>query len=363
AERAIMMAQTGSPFVVRLLYTFQSRTNLYLVMEYLNGGDCAALLKAIGTLSEDWARNYLAEVVLGIEDLHARNVVHRDLKPDNLLIDSEGHLKLTDFGLSKLGFLGRRVDQHALSHPMSANDSALLLDAQRGAETGSSRVWQPFVSGSAGSARRESTDHLATLDGESSQPMTPMQTVVTIPSISTPPPMRNKSFGSQSATAAAGSSRRGSQAQPDSVQGKRVAALKGSPILGHGLGSESSNNTVASSSASLSSSASTTSDAYGPASAPRHQKHALGTPDYIAPESILGLESGKSVDWWALGIICYEFLFGIPPFHDETPEKVFSNILSADIDFYDELREQLKRESEEKQAQREHTRALRSRAP
>ncbi|KAJ2883818.1 rim15, signal transduction response regulator [Coemansia aciculifera] len=350
AERAIMMAQTGSPFVVRLLYTFQSRTSLYLVMEYLNGGDCAALLKAIGTLSEDWARNYLAEVVLGIEDLHARNVVHRDLKPDNLLIDSEGHLKLTDFGLSKLGFLGRRVDQHALSHPMNANDSALLLGATPGAVTTSSRVWQPFVSGSARSARRESTDHLSTLDNDSSQPMTPMQAVVTIPSISTPPPMRSEHFSTQ----------HGSQARPDSVQGKRVAALKGSPTLLHERGSEGSNNAVASSSASLSSSAS--SEAYGNTPAPRHQKHALGTPDYIAPESILGLESGKSVDWWALGIICYEFLFGIPPFHDETPEKVFSNILSADIDFYDELREQLKRENEEKRAQHEHRRALRRQA-
>ncbi|KAJ2261683.1 rim15, signal transduction response regulator, partial [Coemansia sp. RSA 376] len=351
AERAIMMAQTGSPFVVRLLYTFQSRTSLYLVMEYLNGGDCAALLKAIGTLSEDWARNYLAEVVLGIEDLHARNVVHRDLKPDNLLIDSEGHLKLTDFGLSKLGFLGRRVDQHALSHPMNASDSALLLGGPPSAVTASSRVWPPFMSGgSARSGRRESTDHLSTLDNDPSRSMTPMQAAVAIPSISTPPPMRSENFSSQ----------HGSQARLDSVQGKRIAALKGSPTLPHGLGSDGSNNAVASSSASLSSSAS--SEAYGSTPAPRHQKHALGTPDYIAPESILGLESGKSVDWWALGIICYEFLFGIPPFHDETPEKVFSNILSADIDFYDELREQLKRENEEKRAQHEHRRALRRQA-
>ncbi|KAJ2879828.1 rim15, signal transduction response regulator, partial [Coemansia aciculifera] len=226
AERAIMMAQTDSPFVVRLLYTFQSRTNLYLVMEYLNGGDCAALLKAIGTLSEDWARNYLAEVVLGIEDLHARNVVHRDLKPDNLLIDSEGHLKLTDFGLSKLGFLGRRVDQHTLGLPINANDSTPLLDSQRGTMAGSSRIWQPFVSGSAGSTRRESTDHLSTLDDESSQPMTPMQAMVTIPSISTPPPMRNKSFSTQSAaaaptTSATGIGNRDEKIQLDSVQGKR----------------------------------------------------------------------------------------------------------------------------------------------
>ncbi|KAJ2745695.1 rim15, signal transduction response regulator [Coemansia sp. BCRC 34301] len=355
AERAIMMAQTGSPFVVRLLYTFQSRTNLYLVMEYLNGGDCAALLKAIGTLSEDWARSYLAEVVLGIEDLHTRNVVHRDLKPDNLLIDSEGHLKLTDFGLSKLGFLGRRVDQHAFSHPMSANESALLLDAQRGIMTSSSRVWQPFVSGSTRSARRDFTDNMAALDDDSSQPITPIRAVAAIPSIPTPPPMRSKDFSSLDA-AAVDDCRHGSQAKLDSVQGKRVAALKGKLTLGHELGSGSSINALASSSASLSSSASasTSSDAYSHASAPKQQKHALGTPDYIAPESILGLESGKSVDWWALGIICYEFLFGIPPFHDETPEKVFSNILSADIDFYDGLREQLKRGNEGRRERSEH---------
>lgn len=77
AERLIMMNQADSDFVVKLFYTFQSRDYLYLVMEYLNGGDCAALIKALGSLEEDWVRNYVAEVVLGLDHLHTRGVVHR----------------------------------------------------------------------------------------------------------------------------------------------------------------------------------------------------------------------------------------------------------------------------------------------
>lgn len=107
SERSIL-TQLDSPFVVKLFSTFQTRNHIYLVMEYLNGGDCGALLKAVGTLDEDWARQYAREVVGGLEFLHAREIVHRDLKPENMLIDREGHVKLTDFGLSKSGFLGRR---------------------------------------------------------------------------------------------------------------------------------------------------------------------------------------------------------------------------------------------------------------
>ena len=77
AERMIMMRQAESPFVVKLFWTFQSRDNLYLVMEYLNGGDCAALIKSLGCLPEEWTRAYVAEIVLGLEYLHATGVVHR----------------------------------------------------------------------------------------------------------------------------------------------------------------------------------------------------------------------------------------------------------------------------------------------
>lgn len=74
-------------------------------MEYVEGGDCANLLKNIGPLPPDMARFYFAETVLAVEYLHSYGIVHRDLKPDNLLITALGHIKLTDFGLSKMGLM------------------------------------------------------------------------------------------------------------------------------------------------------------------------------------------------------------------------------------------------------------------
>ena len=77
AERTILMNQASSPYVAKLFFSFQSKEYLYLVMEYLNGGDCATLVKTLGGLPEQWAKNYTAEVVLGLEYLHTRNIVHR----------------------------------------------------------------------------------------------------------------------------------------------------------------------------------------------------------------------------------------------------------------------------------------------
>ncbi len=76
SERMIL-SLLDSPFVVKLYYSFQSKENLYLVMEYLNGGDCASLIMTVGALDEDWARQYVAEVVLGLEFLHSRSIIHR----------------------------------------------------------------------------------------------------------------------------------------------------------------------------------------------------------------------------------------------------------------------------------------------
>ncbi|XP_019265208.1 PREDICTED: probable serine/threonine protein kinase IRE [Nicotiana attenuata] len=92
AERDILIS-VRNPFVVRFFYSFTCRDNLYLVMEYLNGGDLFSLLRNLGCLEEDMARIYIAELVLALEYLHSLNIIHRDLKPDNLLIGPSGHIK------------------------------------------------------------------------------------------------------------------------------------------------------------------------------------------------------------------------------------------------------------------------------
>lgn len=104
AERDIL-SFADNPFVVSMCCSFETRKHLCLVMEYVEGGDCATLLKTIGPLPSDMARFYFAETVLAVEYLHSYGIVHRDLKPDNLLITALGHIKLTDFGLSKMGLM------------------------------------------------------------------------------------------------------------------------------------------------------------------------------------------------------------------------------------------------------------------
>jgi serine/threonine protein kinase len=97
AERRVL-SLSRTPYIVKLYYAFQSKENLYLVMEYLIGGDLSTLLQAMGYFDEDMARFYTAEIVLALEYLHSLGITHRDLKPDNVLIDTDGHVKLTDFG-------------------------------------------------------------------------------------------------------------------------------------------------------------------------------------------------------------------------------------------------------------------------
>ncbi|ELU05124.1 hypothetical protein CAPTEDRAFT_164045 [Capitella teleta] len=98
AERDVLV-EADHQWVVKMYYSFQDAINLYLIMEFLPGGDMMTLLMKKDTLTEEQAQFYVAETVLSIESIHKLNFIHRDIKPDNLLLDSKGHLKLSDFGL------------------------------------------------------------------------------------------------------------------------------------------------------------------------------------------------------------------------------------------------------------------------
>ena len=102
AERNVL-SLSHHPFIVKLNYAFQTLTKLFLILEYCPGGDLAKHLSYEKKFEEKRAKFYLCEILLALEDLHKRNIIFRDLKPDNVVLDEEGHCKLTDFGLSKEG--------------------------------------------------------------------------------------------------------------------------------------------------------------------------------------------------------------------------------------------------------------------
>ncbi|KAM0712042.1 hypothetical protein Q7P37_011136 [Cladosporium fusiforme] len=324
AERAIMMWQGESDFVAKLYWTFSSKDYLYLVMEYLNGGDCASLIKVLGALPEDWTQKYMAEVVLCVQHLHARQIVHRDLKPDNLLIESKGHLKLTDFGLSRMGMIGRQKR---------------VLNAKPGDVPPDLLKQGPFKRApSVTSSRSTSFDFHA---GNNSPGQTPALTPY--------PELSQPSYFSLNREPSREPSRRTSGHRSDSGDSEALSAMfrrfsvadGRSPIEEEAADEEATESP----------------DPYGLQPVPSQSgrvetppqqaampppmmalfdpqdssRRFVGTPDYLAPETIDGSGQDEMSDWWSLGCIIFECLYGRPPFNADTPEEVFKNILARNI--------------------------------
>ncbi|OAA49386.1 kinase domain containing protein [Metarhizium rileyi] len=144
AERDFLVASEGSNWIVPLVASFDDLTSLYLVMEYMPGGDFLGLLIRENILPESVARFYIAEMILAVEEAHRLKFIHRDIKPDNFLISASGHLKISDFGLafdghwshdlsyyncqrySLLGRLGIRVDGDAEDRKKSTSISSQI---------------------------------------------------------------------------------------------------------------------------------------------------------------------------------------------------------------------------------------------
>ena len=97
-----LMVQINSPFIVNIKFAFQDESKLYIVSDFMQGGDMFYHLHSQKKFNESRARFYAIELILGLEFLHKNNMIYRDLKPENILMDSTGHLKISDFGLSKI---------------------------------------------------------------------------------------------------------------------------------------------------------------------------------------------------------------------------------------------------------------------
>lgn len=347
AERAIMICQTESDFVAKLLWSFADRNYLYLVMEYMNGGDVAALVKVLGGLSEDWAKKYLAEVILGVQHLHQKGIVHRDLKPDNLLIDQRGHLKLTDFGLSRMGLIKRqnRVQDHTQAVPpadllKSGPFAAAALNASNG------------------------TSRSASIDFQGIPHQSPFETPLISPELTAYMPLPSYfSFGRESDL-----SRRLSRPhvgpRSESGDSEQLSSMMNSfslneiahqhPIKPRSatLETEDSEDSSAGDLALLQPSISLASSIIRNGTPPAahvppppmplfdpedsSNRRFVGTPDYLAPETINGTGQDERSDWWSVGCILFELLYGYPPFHAQTHEVVFERILARKIDWPEE---------------------------
>ncbi|KAF2653262.1 serine/threonine-protein kinase-like protein psk1 [Lophiostoma macrostomum CBS 122681] len=136
-ERAILESVSRHPFVVKLFYAFQDHEKLYLILEYAQGGELFHHLATERMFSEDTAAFYMAQMVLALDHLHRTvGVVYRDLKPENCLLDSEGHLLLTDFGLSKVA-----VDDDATCRSFLGTIEYMAPEVIQGVEYGMAVDW------------------------------------------------------------------------------------------------------------------------------------------------------------------------------------------------------------------------------
>jgi len=206
AERD-MLVVADHQWVVKMYYSFQDEEMLYLVMEFLPGGDLMSLLMKYDTLPEESAQFYVAEIALALDSIHQLGFIHRDIKPDNILLDSRGHVKLADFGLCT----GLKK-----SHSTQYYKQQLEIKSQ---------------------SEREGL-------------------VIKDPDVA-----REKD-------------------KAESWRGRRRKL------------------------------------AYS----------TVGTPDYIAPEIFSKAGYDVRCDWWSLGVVMYEMVYGFPPFASDCPLTTYSNI-------------------------------------
>lgn len=328
-ERAIMMSQINKTYTAKLYATFQNKENLFLVMEYLPGGDLAALIKNVGILPEKWTKQYISEVIYGVNDMHQNGIIHHDLKPDNLLLDIRGHVKFIDFGLSRRGLVNRQRHDSFGSQGMIASGSpgsqhtANSLHNSTGISLGDSL------------RKKTTTDNASYFSLPSASNAAPRVKIVESPNQGLTSDMQ-KAFDNNEVLEAAKMQESGSHYTFSVDYGSRSAtpSVGGRKNSGKFNGSDATTSTAISLSKASRGSADGDFVIYDPKDSNKQQRF-LGTPDYLAPETISGAGESNLCDWWSIGCIFFEFIFAYPPFHASTPTEIFQNILQCKIQWPD----------------------------
>lgn len=435
-RNALALAKT--PFCVNLFYSLQTSSSVYLVMEYMVGGDLKSLLSVYGFFDESMACFYIAEVTLALEYLHSHNIIHRDIKPDNMLLSKEGHVKLTDFGLSKVHIsrdleitdfenftpnmyprtpgqllsltshlsFGSGNSRYSTAQPLSVTEhkiengltseslilrerncnktqanlnlsTSLSVSCTLPSNVSSLSGVTPFLSAEALTNVEESSiyqtcSYCGSLQKEELSAIhsciaSPVSTrgssrcgVINVRGerkrkfrSSPSPTKKNKAYLKTGLTGEMEILRIDSASPlngvtfstPVSMQKKTIpkntrfklpSNYSDLSIKANSMNFTSPNNVV-----SPLVSDSTPKTPRTPYRTPKSVRRGqfssdhriLGTPDYLAPELLLGKGHNCAVDWWALGVCFYEFTTGITPFNDDSPQQVFKNILERNIEW------------------------------
>ena len=144
-EERDALTRVVHPFLVKLLATFQTKSKVYLVMEYVIGGELFSRLENCAFFVESDARFYAAEVTLAIEYLHSIGIIHRDLKPENVLLDAQGHIRITDFGLAKTSKEVKEIEgSETPCKTICGTDEYMAPEMIKGARYGKSVDWWAF---------------------------------------------------------------------------------------------------------------------------------------------------------------------------------------------------------------------------
>lgn len=302
AERDLLSdaaADDKCQWLVKLAYSFQDTDHLYFVMEYLPGGDLLSLLIRYDVFTEEMAKFYAAEMILCLQEVHSLGYVHRDVKPDNFLLDARGHLRLGDCGLAT-DFHWSHETKYYEQLRKAAYENASMPAEQF--DHGECKLHPNENCNCKAKWKQSEEDYLASEQKELDEYI--QYTMQTPPSIS---PIHEHSPVVERVAKQDSSDGGSSMDRENKV--KTIDAFFHPPDSRKLLTWRQK--------------------------ARMHQLHSrnlsiVGTNNYIAPEVLEGRPYDYNCDWWSLGIIVFEMLYGYPPFASKTREGTRLKIIQWD---------------------------------